>query len=103
MPNYGSESPDNPSNYRGISISSCLDKLFTSVTNNRIIEFVHTNHLIEFNQTGFHKGYRTAAHVFVMETLIDSCLNKGKNCTYALLILPRLTTLCGEKDCFTNC
>ena len=75
---YKSESPDNPSNYRGISISSCLGKLFTSVINNRITEFVYTNHLIKFNQIGFQKGYRTADHVFVMKTLIDSYLNKGK-------------------------
>ena len=73
-----SESPDNPSNYRGISISSCLGKLFTSVINNRITEFVYTNHLIKFNQIGFRKGYRTADHVFVMKTLIDNYLNKGK-------------------------
>ena len=46
VPIYKSESPDNPSNYRGISISSCLGKLFTSVINNRITEFVYTNHLI---------------------------------------------------------
>ena len=69
VPIYKSESPDNPSNYRGISISSCLGKLFTSVINNRITEFVYTNHLIKFNQIGFRKGYRTADHVFVMKTL----------------------------------
>ena len=46
--------------------------------NNRIIEFVYTNHLIKFNQIGFRKGYRTADHVFVMKTLIDNYLNKSK-------------------------
>ena len=43
VPNYKSESPDNPSNYRGISISSCLGKLFTSVIIIRITKFVYTN------------------------------------------------------------
>ena len=79
---YTSESPDNPNNYRGISISSCLGKLFTSVINNRITEFVYTNNLIKFNQICFQKGYRTADHVFVMKTLIDNYLNKGKKKLY---------------------
>ena len=52
--------------------------LLLSVINNQIIEFVYANHLIKFNQIGFRKGYRTADHVFVMKTLIDSDLNKGK-------------------------
>ena len=79
VPIYKSESPDNPSNYRGISISSCLGKLFTSVINNRTTEYVYTNHLIKFNQIGFRKGYRTTTdHVFVMKTLTDNYLNKGR-------------------------
>ena len=78
MPIYKSESPDNPSNYRGISISSCLGKLFTSVINNRIAEFGYTNHLINFNQISFRQGYRTADHVSEMKTLIDNYLNIGK-------------------------
>ena len=55
VPIYKSESQDNPSNYQGISISSCPGKLFTSVINNRITEFIYTNHLIKFNQMGFRK------------------------------------------------
>ena len=77
-PIYKSESPDNPSNYRGISISSCPGKLFTSVINNRITEFFYTNHITKFNQIGFRKGYRNLDHVFVIKTLIDSYLNKGE-------------------------
>ena len=78
MPIYKSKSPDNSSSSRGISISSCLGKLFTSEINNRIIEFVHTNCVIEFNQIGFGNEYRNTDHAYVMRTLIDSYLNKGK-------------------------
>ena len=83
---YKSGSLDNPSNYRGISISSCVDKLFTSIINNRITESVYTNHLIKFNQIGFRKGYKTAGHVFVMKTLIYNYLNKGKKLYLSLYI-----------------
>ena len=36
----------NPDNYRGITLLSCLGKLFTSVLNNRISNFLDKNHYV---------------------------------------------------------
>ena len=101
VPIYKSESPDNPRNYRGISISSCLGKLIISVINNRITEFVYTNDLIKFNQIGFRKGYSTTDHVFVMKTLTHSYLNKDKKLYLCFVDFVKAYDL-WEKRIFTN-
>ena len=68
----------NPDNYRGITINSCLSKLFNQLMNERLTKYMDDNDLIQCNQIGFRKDYRTSDHVFVMKTLIDNYLNKNK-------------------------
>ena len=51
-------SRSNVDNYRGITILSCLGKLFTSVVNTRITKFVEAINLIGIEQAGFHKGFQ---------------------------------------------
>ncbi len=60
-----------PSNYRGITISTCLGKLFTRLLNNRFMEFLIKNKIIHENQIGFTPGKRTTDHIFVLKTLLD--------------------------------
>ena len=64
-------SKDDPKNYRPITIISCLDKLFTSILNERLTKFSDEVNLICENQAGFRKGYSTIDNVFVFHTLID--------------------------------
>ena len=52
-PLYKEGDETNPSNYRGIAISSCLSKLFARVLYNRIEIRVNKNQIISENQTGF--------------------------------------------------
>ena len=68
----------NPDNYRGITINSCVSKLFNQLLNVRLVKYMDENDLIQCNQIGFRKKFRTADHVFVMKTIIDNYLNKGK-------------------------
>ena len=55
------------SNYRGITVSSCLGKLFTLVINERLIEFLDARNNLSHYQIGFRRGYRTANHVFILK------------------------------------
>ena len=73
---YKSDGCDNPSNYRGITITSCVGKLFTSVINQRIIKFVEKQRIVSHHQIGFKKSYRTADHIFVVKTLINKYLHE---------------------------
>ena len=64
--------------YRGITINSCLSKLFMLLMNNRLQEFCDDRGIINFNQIGFTKGYRPADHVFTMKTVIDKSIHNKK-------------------------
>ena len=89
-PLYKSGSVCDPSNYRGICLSSCLGKLFCSVLNQRLVKFLEENEMYKPNQIAFRAGYRTSDHMFVLKTLIDKyvrCTQKnGKNNLYICFI-----------------
>ncbi|KAI0235914.1 hypothetical protein LSAT2_013530, partial [Lamellibrachia satsuma] len=55
---------------RGITIFSCLGKLFTSVFNSRLNEYLDSMNMIGEEQAGFRKGYSTLDHIFVFKSLI---------------------------------
>jgi hypothetical protein len=60
-----------PDNYRGITITSVLGKLFNSIINNRITEFTAKHKIIRDEQIGFKAKCRTSDHIFVIRTLTD--------------------------------
>ena len=77
-PIHKKESATNPENYRGIAISSCLSKLYSSVLLFRLQEYVEKHNLLSDNQIGFRKGKRTSDHIFILKTLVDKFLRKHK-------------------------
>ncbi len=71
--NKGDE--DNPANYRPITLLSCVSKLFTSVLNNRLNQYVERTGILLDNQAGFRKGFSTTDHIFTLHTLIEILKN----------------------------
>lgn len=65
-------------NYRGITLLSCLGKLFTSILNGRLTEFDNKYHIIKESQAGFRQAYSTTDHLFTLRTAVDFYLNEGK-------------------------
>ncbi len=66
-----------PNNYRGISITSCLGKLFTRIYNERLLEFLHIKDAMSNCQIGFAKGKRTSDHIFVLKCILEEAkINK---------------------------
>ena len=63
--------PNDPNNYRGITITSGLGRLFTTLINSRLGKFVEDMELIGPEQAGFRSGYSTVDHIFVLNYLID--------------------------------
>ena len=57
--------------YRGISIMSCMGKLFCSILNNRLVAFISKNELGNKCQIGYEKGCRASDHMLAVKTLID--------------------------------
>ena len=79
LPIYKNKGDSNdPDNYRGITLLSCLGKLFTSVINCRLNKYADRIKLINENQAGFRKKYSTTDHIFLLKNVIDLFL-KQKN------------------------
>ena len=77
MPLYKNKgSKTDPDNYRGITLLSCLGKLFTACLNQRISEYIHSNQL-GLEQAGFRKGFSTMDHVFTLHSIINYYQNKN--------------------------
>lgn len=74
-----------PSNFRGITISSCIGKLFTRILNNRLNVFLTENNIISANQIGFISGKRTTDHIFVLKSLMD-CAKHSKKHLYMCFV-----------------
>lgn len=86
VPLYKNKGEKNdPNNYRGITILSCLGKVFTQVINNRLNEFAETIDMIGVEQAGFRKGYSTIDHIFTLKSLLNIYLSKGQK-IYACFI-----------------
>ena len=67
-----------PNNYRGITLLSCLGKLFSLCINVRLTKFASDRHIIGEEQAAFREGYSTMDHAFVLNELINIYLHKKK-------------------------
>ena len=66
----------NPANYRGISLTSNLGKLFNKIILARVIKFINNNNLISENQIGFKEKSRTTDHIFTIKSIVDTYKTK---------------------------
>ena len=79
MPVYKNKGDrNNCNNYRGITLLSCIGKLFTSILNTRLQKYCDTNNIINETQAGFRKNYSTIDHIFSLRALIEILFSKGK-------------------------
>ena len=68
---YKSSGDDkDPSNYRGITLISCLGKLFSNLINHRLTLFVDNNNIIAPQQAGFTAGFSTTDHMFAVNVVV---------------------------------
>ena len=70
---------EDPNNYRGLTITSCMSKVFSTILNNRLEKFLVGRNIIKPHQIGFRKGARTADHLFIIKTLIEKSLKTKRN------------------------
>ena len=65
-------------NYRRVSISSNVGKLFARLIANRINKFVESNQILGEMQAGFRKGRGTQDNIFILSQLINHAKNTKK-------------------------
>jgi hypothetical protein len=74
-PIHKSGSLDDPDNYRGIAVGSCVCKLFSKLLNIRLEQKIVSEGLISENQGSGKRGSRTADHLLIVKFLIDKYVN----------------------------
>jgi hypothetical protein len=67
---FKSGNPNDCNNYRGICVSSCLSKLFTSLLQNRLTNFLEKQNLLSVTQGGFREVFSFLLHWRWMDNLI---------------------------------
>jgi hypothetical protein len=65
-------------NYRGITLLSCLGKLFTKVLNSRLTTWAEDYFVYVEAQAGFRAGMCTTDNIFVLHAVITHLINNGK-------------------------
>jgi len=75
-----------PQNYRSITITSSIGKLFNSIMNTRLESFLEEHNIISPYQIGFQKGSSTADHIFSLKTIINKYTNKDGEKLYACFV-----------------
>ena len=79
IPKGAGKDPYIPMNYRGISLISCVGKLYSAVLNDRLVEYLELLNLIADEQNGSRKDRSYEDHVFVLDYVVKNRLNKGQS------------------------
>ena len=85
-PLHKSGDKNDANNYRGISVSSCLGKLFCKVLQKRLESYCSKNQIINDVQGSGRPGSRTADHLLIIRFLIDKYVKKQGNKLFACFV-----------------
>ena len=79
-PIFKSGNEHDPDNYRGITVSTVLSKLYATVLERRISSWAEDKGLRAAGQAGFRRDHRTSDNILILRTLIESskALKTGK-------------------------
>ena len=77
IPIFKSGDKNKANNYRGITLLSCMGKLFTRIMNARMTKWVEENRVLNETQFGFRQGRGTRDCLFVLHGLIEILFAKG--------------------------
>ena len=75
-----------PNNYRGISLLSCLGKLYAAILNQRLIHYVLEKTILKAEQLGFLPGNRTSDAHIILNTLIQFYCHKNNKKIFACFV-----------------
>ena len=71
-------SKSDPNSHRGVTLNSCISKMFSVVLINRLTKFSDEFELITNAQAGFGKGFSTNDNIFILYALISIYFSFGK-------------------------
>ena len=74
-----------PSNYRGITVTSAIYKAYCSVLNNRLTKWVETNNILSDTQNGFRPQRSTIDQLSTLTNIVDA-RKKSKKDTFVAYV-----------------
>ena len=77
---------EDPDNYRGISLMSCLGKYFLTIINNRLIEYCLHKDILSPSQLGFVKGNRTSDPHIMIHNILQKYCHRSKKRLYGCFV-----------------
>ena len=85
IPKSSSKDPYIPLNYRGISLLSCMYKLYSSCLNSRLSYYCEMNDYLVDEQNGFRPKRSCQDHVYALSSIIRNRKSKGLS-TYCAFV-----------------
>ena len=85
IPKSTDKDPFIPINYRGISLLSCVSKVFSSILNKRIVSYLELLEIYADEQNGYRKNRSCIDHVYTLTSIIRNRL-ANKQPTYCCFI-----------------
>ena len=89
IPKGGAKDPFLPLNYRGITLVSCVYKIFSSLINTRVLNFLEQNELLVDEQNGFRSGRSCSGHLFSITSIVRKRLETGSSTFCAFIDLQK--------------
>ena len=78
VPLHKGDSPENPSNYRPISILSAFSKILEKAIYKRFYDFLKSSNFFTNSQFGFRSGHNTEHAIVALIQYIHECLDRGE-------------------------
>ena len=85
-PLHKSAEKNDPNNYRGVAVSSCLGKLFNKLLQNRLENFCNKKEYVCETQGSGKKGSRTSDHLLIVKFLIDKYVKQQGKQLFACFV-----------------
>lgn len=79
--------PQSPSDYRPISLQSCLYKTFSGIIGKRLLKWAEEEKLFSYGQKGFRSFDGCHENNFILKTIINNSIQSKKSSFYAFLDL----------------
>ena len=88
-PIYKKEDPELPENYRSISITGALSKVFEKLLHNQINDYLISQKFLSNTQFGFRKSYSTIDAILYCTEAFRKAINNNKTVAFSLLDLSK--------------
>ena len=79
IPKSTKNDPRIPVNYRGISLLSTVYKVYSSILNSRLTNYLEQNNLLVEEQNGFRKARACIDHIFSITTVVNNRIMQNKS------------------------